>query len=142
MNKEVRQSRTILLEYMLLGAVLCKNGDKALILESLEPKDMTASTGRALLESIKDSDRTRFAKVMQRRYGVLMNEDERSIEAILREVKLRQATEAIRGMANIVLETVNTSDRIGDHLEAWEEAIELIRQVVDIENQHRSKCLV
>ncbi|MEO1616492.1 MAG: hypothetical protein AAFV88_11620 [Planctomycetota bacterium] len=135
MNRQVRIARTMLLDAMLLGVVLAKDGDRDEILAEIKPNDMTSVTGRQLLESIKDGSKSRFVKLMARRLGVQMSTEERAIPAVLRTVKLRNASEAARSMTKIMLESINDSHDLEDTAEAWAEALEQLQRVVVMEKK-------
>jgi len=125
----------MLLDAMLLGVVLAKDGDRDEILAEIKPNDMTSVTGRQLLESIKDGSKSRFVKLMARRLGVQMSTEERAIPAVLRTVKLRNASEAARSMTKIMLESINDSHDLEDTAEAWAEALEQLQRVVVMEKK-------
>lgn len=131
--RTIRLARTMLLDAMLLGAALAIDGDKEMILDSLKPSDMTSESGRLIFESIKDGERKRFAKIMARRYGVVIKKGERALPAILRSVQLRNSSEALRSMTKHILEYLNHDDQLGDVAEAWEEGLAHLKRVVEIE---------
>lgn len=135
MNTQVRLARQMVIEAMLIGVMLARDDDASTVLEAMDPKDMTSVTGRQLLESIKDGNRKRFAKIMSRRYGVRVKDDERAVQAILRTVQLRNAAESLRSMSAAIAEQVRNHDSLGDVAEQWEEGLDVLRRVLKLESE-------
>lgn len=134
-NREVRMARTMILDAMLIGAVLSQEGDAGMILESIKPEDMSSASGRLMLETIIEKDRKRFAKLIARRYGVVIRDDERAMPAILRAMQLRKSAEVARGMSQVMLESVQQWDDLTDIAEQWEEGLSFLKRVVEVQRQ-------
>ena len=135
MSREVRLARKMVLEYILLGVAISRDGDAALVQDQMTPDEMTSEVGRQLLDSIKTGQKGRFAKIMRRRYGVTIKEDERAIDGILRSVKLKTASETARAMSHALAVSIRDSDDLRDVVEVWEEGLSVLRKVAELKGE-------
>lgn len=131
--RDIRLSRSILLEAMLLGVAISKAGDAKKVCDALISDRMTAVTSRQLLDAIKTRDKSRFAKIMKQRYGVVLKESESAVEGLLRNVLLRQSSEIARETMKWIIESVHHTDSLGDIAEKLEECLVALRNVVKVE---------
>jgi len=129
LNREIRLAKSMVLEAMLLGAALSQEGDREMIMDAIKPGDLASVTMRKLMEALADKDKDRFSKIISRRYGVIIKNGERALPAIVRTTQYRAASEAVRGLCAVMLETVQECDSLTDITEMWQEGIDMLRRV-------------
>jgi len=127
-RKTIQLQRRLLVDAMLLGVVLAKEGDAAKIREELEPKDMITASGQLLLESIVSQDRKRFASLLRRRFGIDLLPDKTVAESLLSHAKRSNAVMAALDMSEILLHEIRNANTLEDIEDRWAEGLQAIKR--------------
>ena len=126
--KTIQMTRRLIVEAMLLGMALSKDGDAERV-RKLKPDEFTSHANQLILQSILDQNRPRFSKLMNRRYSMQMDPAD-PCGSLMKHLKKVNAVDAALDMTEILLLEVEKRDELRDIEEKWSEALVILRRAI------------
>lgn len=124
----IQLQRRLLVDAMLIGVALSQDGDQAKVRDQVTPESMITVTGQLLMQAIKEQDRTRFRKLLSRRFGVNLRHKEPVVDALMRHLNRSNAVIAALDMSEILLHEIRKRSDLADIEDRWAEGLEALKK--------------